>query len=108
MNERVCSICFHSVNSENLRRVTELEGHVQYIIRSNLPRWNSDNFVCINCVMRLMTAQAELDLSLPKGKIDELRILPTPTRLGASSRFTGRGITIAFLDSGFYWHPDLT
>lgn len=34
-------------------------------------------------------------------------ILPTPLRLGADDRFRGRGITIAFLDSGFYAHPDL-
>jgi serine protease AprX len=36
------------------------------------------------------------------------RILPTPLRVGADERFTGRGVTIAFLDSGFYPHPDLT
>jgi len=36
------------------------------------------------------------------------RILPTPVRLKASSEFTGRGVTIAFLDAGFYAHPDLT
>ncbi len=34
-------------------------------------------------------------------------ILPTPLRVGAEERFTGRGVTIAFLDSGFYPHPDL-
>ncbi len=34
-------------------------------------------------------------------------ILPTPTRLGAKDRFRGRGVTIAFLDAGFYAHPDL-
>jgi serine protease AprX len=34
-------------------------------------------------------------------------ILPTPLRLGADDRFRGRGVTIAFLDSGFYAHPDL-
>jgi serine protease AprX len=34
-------------------------------------------------------------------------ILPTPARMNASTRFTGRGITIAFIDSGFYPHPDL-
>jgi serine protease AprX len=28
--------------------------------------------------------------------------------MDADERFTGRGITIAFLDSGFYPHPDLT
>ncbi len=34
--------------------------------------------------------------------------MPTPLRLGADPRFAGRGVTIAFLDSGFYAHPDLT
>ncbi len=35
-------------------------------------------------------------------------VLPTPLRLGADEHFTGHGVTIAFLDSGFYAHPDLT
>ena len=35
-------------------------------------------------------------------------VLSTPLRLDADDRFTGRGITVAFLDSGFYPHPDLT
>ena len=34
--------------------------------------------------------------------------LPTPLRVNASPKFTGKGITIAFLDSGFYPHDDLT
>jgi serine protease AprX len=34
-------------------------------------------------------------------------ILPTPVRLGDSGRYTGRGVAIAFLDSGFFAHPDL-
>jgi serine protease AprX len=34
-------------------------------------------------------------------------ILPTPLRVGADERFTGRGVTMAFIDSGFYPHPDL-
>jgi serine protease AprX len=34
--------------------------------------------------------------------------LPTPLRLDADERFRGRNITIAFLDSGFYAHKDLT
>lgn len=36
------------------------------------------------------------------------RILPISDRLDADARFSGRNITIAFLDSGFYAHPDLT
>ncbi|MBX3066322.1 MAG: S8 family serine peptidase [Anaerolineae bacterium] len=35
------------------------------------------------------------------------RLLPTPERVNADPRFTGKGVTIAFLDSGFYPHPDL-
>jgi serine protease AprX len=34
--------------------------------------------------------------------------LPVPVRMEADERYTGRGVTIAFLDSGFYAHKDLT
>jgi serine protease AprX len=33
--------------------------------------------------------------------------LPTPLRMDADERYTGRDVTIAFLDSGFYAHSDL-
>jgi len=36
------------------------------------------------------------------------RALPVPLRMDADDRFTGLGVTIAFLDSGFYAHKDLT
>src|SRR5262249_55352801 len=35
------------------------------------------------------------------------RILPIAERLHADTGYAGRGVTIAFLDSGFYAHPDL-
>lgn len=34
-------------------------------------------------------------------------VIPTPDKLRADPRYTGRGIRIAFLDSGFYPHPDI-
>jgi serine protease AprX len=34
--------------------------------------------------------------------------LPVPARMDADERYKGRGVTIAFLDSGFYAHKDLT
>jgi serine protease AprX len=34
-------------------------------------------------------------------------VLSTPERLGAGDGLTGKGVTIAFLDSGFCPHPDL-
>lgn len=33
-------------------------------------------------------------------------VIPTAEKLNAEPEFTGRGVTIAFLDSGFYPHPD--
>ncbi len=34
-------------------------------------------------------------------------VLPTPERIGALPAYTGRGVVIAVVDSGFYMHPDL-
>ena len=34
-------------------------------------------------------------------------VIPTPVRLNANAEYTGKGVTMAFLDSGFYPHPDL-
>src|SRR5215470_4801028 len=34
-------------------------------------------------------------------------VIPTPVRLNANPDYTGKGVTVAFLDSGFCPHPDL-
>ena len=34
-------------------------------------------------------------------------VIPTAARLNADPHYIGKGVTIAFLDSGFYPHPDL-
>ncbi|MCI0391268.1 MAG: S8 family serine peptidase [Acidobacteria bacterium] len=34
-------------------------------------------------------------------------VIPTRRRLGANAQYTGKSVTIAILDSGFYPHPDL-
>jgi serine protease AprX len=39
--------------------------------------------------------------------LNRFAVIPTPDRLNIDPRFTGRGVTIAMLDSGFYQHPDL-
>lgn len=38
----------------------------------------------------------------------DYEVIPTSLRLNASMRYTGKGVTIAFIDSGFYPHPDIT
>lgn len=37
----------------------------------------------------------------------QFSLIPTPERIDADPTLRGEGITIAFLDSGFYAHPDL-
>jgi serine protease AprX len=63
--------------------------------------------LCADCARRFTAALAYLRQPLPAAAGTGHAILPTAARLGASDRFRGRGVTIAFLDSGFYAHPDL-
>jgi len=63
--------------------------------------------VCANCVELFSRAKAQVDShNVVFEQTDH--VLPTPLRMNADERFTGRGVTIAFLDSGFYAHDDLT
>ena len=63
--------------------------------------------VCANCIELFSRAKAQVDShNIVFEQSDH--VLPTPLRLNADERFTGRGVTIAFLDSGFYAHDDLT
>lgn len=55
--------------------------------------------------MRFSSAVPEHDHSHTQNR---LAVIPTSQRLQASTEFTGKGVTIAFLDSGFYPHEDLT
>jgi len=63
--------------------------------------------VCASCVDLFSRAKAQIDShNVVFDQTDH--VLPTPLRMNADERFTGRGVTIAFLDSGFYAHDDLT
>ena len=72
--------------------------------------WQQDQGACSRCIDR---AQMNLYQSYANWithyqSLTGFTILPTPVRLGANSAFTGKGVTICFIDSGFYPHPDLT
>ena len=77
------------------------------LIKSNQPGWQPEQGLCQPC-FDLFRGARERMAANPKIFHDgEYHILPTPLRVGANERFAGRGITMAFLDSGFYPHPDL-
>jgi serine protease AprX len=78
------------------------------LIRSNEPGWHAAQGLCPPCFDLFRGACDRLRANPNIFGGSGYRILPTPLRVGADERFTGRGVTIAFLDSGFYPHPDLT
>jgi serine protease AprX len=85
----------------------DLPPDLQKLVEANLTSDKSDGQVCATCVAIFTRAQEQLK-SHPNIFVDVEGALPTPLRMDADERFTGRGVTIAFLDSGFYAHKDLT
>ena len=102
----VCPVCGRE-SKEGLGALAELPEELRVIIAANAPAGSAAAQVCPRCVE--LFARAERQLKLDAVVFEQGgRVLPTPLRLDADDRFNGRGVTMAFLDSGFYAHPDLT
>lgn len=102
----VCPVCAREA-PEGLAPFDQLPDELKRIITANTPGGESVAAVCPRCVRLFERARAQMEkyaVVFEQGHY----VLPTWLRLGADERFTGRGVTIAFLDSGFYNHPDLT
>ncbi len=104
--ETVCPVCSRETRDEFVPLLV-LEDDLQSLIRANAPDTNKFEAVCARCVRLFERAKDKIltDAALQK---DGSRVLSTPLRLDADERFTGKNVTIAFLDSGFYPHVDLT
>jgi serine protease AprX len=104
--ERACPVCAREPREEYVPLFV-LEEDLQQLIRANAPDTNSFEAVCARCVRLFERAKEQImqDAALKK---DGSSVLSTPLRLDAAERFTGKGVCIAFLDSGFYPHVDLT
>ena len=72
--------------------------------------WQTEDGACTRCIDRAQMTlyQSYANWITHYQSLTGYTILPTPVRLGANSAFTGKGVTICFIDSGFYPHPDLT
>jgi serine protease AprX len=84
-----------------------LDQELLLLVLANNPWWRPEMGVCDRCAGEFATARDEARAHHPGFARGGVPILPTPVRLGAPERYTGKGVTIAFLDSGFYAHPDL-
>lgn len=101
----VCPVCSREAKEEFVPLVALDEG-MEKLIRANAPDTINFEAICARCVRLFERAKEDIvkDAAMQK---DGSHVLSTPLRLDAIQSFTGRGVTIAFLDSGFYPHPDL-
>jgi serine protease AprX len=104
--EKVCPVCSRETSDEFVPMVV-LEEDLQKLVTANAPDTREFAAICARCLRLFERAQNEIERDAAVQK-DGSHVLSTPLRLDADERFTGRGVTIAFLDSGFYPHVDLT
>src|SRR5262245_5814131 len=101
-----CPVCSRAHGHEFVQ-LDSLSDDVKKLIRANAPGKLECTEACERCVRLFERAKDQIiaDAAMKK---DGSHVLSTPLRLDADERFTGEGVTIAFLDSGFYPHVDLT
>ncbi len=101
-----CSVCGREAGDGRIP-IAALSEELQQIISANAPAGALLTEVCGRCVELFERARVALKAHAAVFSQGG-RVLSTPLRLDADERFTGRGVTIAFLDSGYYAHADLT
>jgi serine protease AprX len=118
MEPTVCPFCQHPTPPAQLAQVNWLSADLLTDLAEQHPGWRSAAGACPGCVqealLQMLLAQGHdalhqgIQQVWPLDAEAAFGAIPTPLRLHADPRFTGRGVTIAMVDVGFYPHPDLT
>ena len=110
----ICPLCNDTVDKLFYRFHIDDERRVLEQIKLNNPEWAEQDGICRRCVdyyhvevVREQRILPEVGPHFPVRSADDFIILPTPLRVDAHPRFTGKDVTICFIDSAFYPHPDL-
>lgn len=101
----VCPVCDRYCEDE-LHPIDKLHESLHPIVRSNAATPDASE-LCRRCLEIFQRAKRQIESHASVFEQHDF-VLPTPLRMDADERFRGRGVTMAFLDSGFYAHPDLT
>jgi serine protease AprX len=101
----ICPVCGRE-SPDGVVPFVSIPESLQVIIAANAPTDAILSEVCPRCVELFERARVQLEANFVIFEQGG-HVLSTPLRMDADERFTGRGVTIAFLDSGFYPHPDL-
>jgi serine protease AprX len=103
-----CPVCRCEAESSTMISSAEIDESLHPLLAVNMHAWQPGLHICADCIRRYSRLHDELSAAFPQFVEQELKVIPTPMRLDAPAEFRGRGVTIAFLDSGFYAHPDLS
>ena len=113
-SQLICPLCQDKVDKLVYRFHYDSEQAVLEKIRREFPEWTKQDGLCSRCVdffrSEILMEQRVLPAIGPHFPIktaDDFIVIPTGLRLNADPRFTGKGVTICFIDSGFYPYPDL-
>jgi serine protease AprX len=114
----LCPITGNASTEAELAEVRWLAPSVIAHIQAHNPGWTPDQGACPaymqQVLLEILLDQGEnafhqgVQAVYPLDAEAAFGAIPTPLRLHADPRYTGKGVTIAMIDSDFYPHPDLT
>jgi len=114
-----CPLCGGALHPDVLEKTTDPVLPVRRLIQQEHPGWQPADGLCPDCALayarrhartrseRPLNAQTFPRTTFPYYHPLEYGLLGLTERLPHHPGYTGRGVTIAFLDSGYYPHPDL-
>src|SRR3569833_1934321 len=111
----ICPLCYDSVDRLLYRYHIDSEQKVIDKIKAENPAWTVGDGTCSRCVDYYHSHVVQQQLLLPAigpyfpvKSMDDFIVLPTGLRVNAHPKYTGKGVVICIIDSGFSPHPDLT
>ncbi len=107
MPRESCPICRRSTSTHAFVLPSRGDAAVWKLVADNHPHHALDRGVCPSCYDTYRGFWERLQHGRWAVGRDGPWVLPLHWRLKVDDRYTGRGVTIAFLDSGFHLHPDL-
>ncbi|MEE2711909.1 MAG: S8 family serine peptidase [Planctomycetota bacterium] len=105
-----CAACDREYDLRVLRSARDLDLVVADGLREHARDLGDEDTVCPVCVGACVGDDGfhdRIQASWPLDAEAVYGVLPVPLRLHANPHYRGRGVCIAFLDSGFHAHPDL-
>jgi len=120
VTETYCPRCRQACDPRILALAAALSSAIVELVTQATPGWRPADGLCPTCAAHFQQRIAqrrshhslhttiEPHTTFPYYHRDEEHLLSQPERLPDYYTVTGAGVTMAFLDSGYYPHPDLT